>query len=413
MEGSYALARVVAGDPAIGGSSSGDPVGSVSLPGGKPDAQPTTGRPISGVLPSGVVAPWEGFTGFPSIPNQSLDKLLEPANVHSINFDGGKGDHFADGDDIAVGLSVSHCGEQPETCLSFTRIKRLRVDQDGGSGGLPRGSESDQANETGFPRTWDRTVNDASFLMRDYEEEEQIHVGTVDSSYDHEAVNVISVAGPYKGEVGVLSFGIYNGEDGSAIPVGRPLCNLDESYVQLPQIKQIDGENSLDPVPMTRMIKPRSNTGSKNKPESKHLKKESLNHFPSSVRNLICTGILDGVPVKYVSSSREELRGVVKGSGYLCGCQTCDFTKVLSAFEFEKHAGCKTKHPNNHIFFENGKTIYQVVQELRSTPEDMLFDTVQSVFGAPINEKSFRVWKESYLAATRELRRIYGKEMNT
>jgi ribonuclease I len=65
----------------------------------------------------------------------------------------------------------------------------------------------------------------------------------------------------------------------------------------------------------------------------------------------------------------------------------------LNAFEFEKHAGCKSKHPNNHIYFENGKTIYQIVQELRSTPESSLFDTIQTIFGAPINQKAFRIWK--------------------
>ena len=67
--------------------------------------------------------------------------------------------------------------------------------------------------------------------------------------------------------------------------------------------------------------------------------------------------------------------------------------QVLNAYEFERHAGCKTKHPNNHIYFENGKTIYQIVQELRSTPESLLFDTIQTVFGAPINQKAFRNWK--------------------
>lgn len=67
--------------------------------------------------------------------------------------------------------------------------------------------------------------------------------------------------------------------------------------------------------------------------------------------------------------------------------------QVLNAYEFERHAGCKTKHPNNHIYFENGKTIYQIVQELRSTPESLLFDAIQTVFGAPINQKAFRNWK--------------------
>ncbi|KAL2544115.1 hypothetical protein Fot_13348 [Forsythia ovata] len=126
---------------------------------------------------------------------------------------------------------------------------------------------------------------------------------------------------------------------------------------------------------------------------------------------LLSTGILDGVPVKYVSWSREKnLRGVVNGTGYLCGCKECKLSKAVNAYEFERHAGCKTKHPNNHIYFENGKTIYAVVQELKSTPQDMLFEAIENVTGSPVNQKNFRTWKASYQAATRELQRIYGKD---
>ncbi|KAL1556839.1 hypothetical protein AAHA92_12408 [Salvia divinorum] len=127
--------------------------------------------------------------------------------------------------------------------------------------------------------------------------------------------------------------------------------------------------------------------------------------------NLLSTGILDGIPVKYVSWSREKnLRGVVKGTGYLCSCQDCKLSKAINAYEFERHAGCKTKHPNNHIYFENGKTIYAVVQELKSTPQERLFDVMQNVTGSAVNQKNFNTWKASYQAATRELQRIYGKD---
>ena len=125
--------------------------------------------------------------------------------------------------------------------------------------------------------------------------------------------------------------------------------------------------------------------------------------------------------------------------------------QALNAYEFERHAGAKTKHPNNHIYFENGKTIYAVVQELKNTPQEMLFDSIQNVTGSTINQKNFRIWKgdeslvclvvkkldrqcilalvvmlyihiydaifsfsfplsASYQAATRELQRIYGKD---
>ncbi|CAL0300463.1 unnamed protein product [Lupinus luteus] len=151
----------------------------------------------------------------------------------------------------------------------------------------------------------------------------------------------------------------------------------------------------------------------KSNPESKApktTKKDTTNNFPLNVKSMLSTGIFDGVPVSYVSISRERtLRGIIKGAGYLCSCDDCKQSKALNAYEFERHAGAKSKHPNTHIYFENGKTIYAVVQELKSTPQDMLFDAIESVTGSTINEKNFRNWKASYQAATRELQRIYGK----
>lgn len=69
--------------------------------------------------------------------------------------------------------------------------------------------------------------------------------------------------------------------------------------------------------------------------------------------------------------------------------------QVLNAYEFEQHANCKTKHPNNHIYFENGKTVYGVVQELKNTPQEKLFDAIQNVTGSDINHKNFNIWKGS------------------
>ncbi|CAN4100933.1 unnamed protein product [Withania somnifera] len=173
--------------------------------------------------------------------------------------------------------------------------------------------------------------------------------------------------------------------------------------------KQLDGSNANAVDISSRTSKPRTDSMPKNKSESKPAHKGAPNSFPSNVRSLLATGILDGVPVKYILS-RQELRGIIKGSGYLCGCQPCNYSKVLNAYEFERHAGCKTKHPNNHIYFENAKTIYQITQELRSTPQSLLFEAIQTVTGSPINQKAFQIWKVSFQAATRELQRIYGKQ---
>lgn len=73
------------------------------------------------------------------------------------------------------------------------------------------------------------------------------------------------------------------------------------------------------------------------------------------------------------------------------------FMEALNAYEFERHAGSKTNHPNNHIYFENGKTIYQIVQELKSTPGSMLFNAVETMTGSQINQKAFLSWKGSVM----------------
>ncbi|CAN0837122.1 hypothetical protein LINGRAHAP2_LOCUS1704 [Linum grandiflorum] len=94
-------------------------------------------------------------------------------------------------------------------------------------------------------------------------------------------------------------------------------------------------------------------------------------NFPANVKTLMSTGILDDIAVKYVSWSREN----------------------VNAYEFERHANCQTRHPTNHIYFNNGKTIYGVVQELKNTPQEKLFDVVHTVTGSQINQKNFLSWK--------------------
>ncbi|KAH9735841.1 PHD-type domain-containing protein [Citrus sinensis] len=131
--------------------------------------------------------------------------------------------------------------------------------------------------------------------------------------------------------------------------------------------------------------------------EIKMSKKVVPNEYPTNVKKLLSTGILDGACVKYISTSRErQLDGIVNGGGYLCGCPLCNFSKVVSAHEFEQHAGAKTRHPNNHIYLENGKPIYSIIQELKTAPLGILEEVVKKVAGSSFNEGSFRVWKASH-----------------
>lgn len=67
--------------------------------------------------------------------------------------------------------------------------------------------------------------------------------------------------------------------------------------------------------------------------------------------------------------------------------------KVLSAYEFEQHAGAKTRHPNNHIFLENGRAIYNIVQELKTAPRDVLEEVIRNVTGSALSEEGLQAWK--------------------
>ncbi|KAL0344557.1 UNVERIFIED_CONTAM: Chromodomain-helicase-DNA-binding protein 4 [Sesamum radiatum] len=128
--------------------------------------------------------------------------------------------------------------------------------------------------------------------------------------------------------------------------------------------------------------------------ELKMSKKIIPDNYPSNVKKLLSTGILEGARVKYISISGEkEIPGIIKGCGYLCGCCICNFSRVVSAYEFELHAGTKTRHPNNHIYLENGKPIYSIIQELRSVPLSSLDGVIRAMAGSSVNEEYFQVWK--------------------
>nr|GEU56579.1 hypothetical protein [Tanacetum cinerariifolium] len=215
-------------------------------------------------------------------------------------------------------------------------------------------------------------------------------------------------------ENNIISFGGLNEDADNISSSGRLVCNYD--FLMGPPSLQRSDNNGLSEsisgslVSGVQVSAAAAVDAITKRKEQKTTKKSTPNNFPSNVRSLLSTGMLDGVPVKYVAWSREELRAVIKGVTYICGCQSCTFSKAINAYEFERHAGCKTKHPNNHIYFDSGKTIYGVVQELRNTPQNVLFEVIQTITGSPINQKCFRLWKDSFLAATRELQRIYGKD---
>ncbi|XP_059660699.1 uncharacterized protein LOC132307059 [Cornus florida] len=407
------------------------------FPNKKQAVQVSNCKSTSGIFNANA-PPWENASSFQSVPNQFIDRLFGSDTTRPVNFiernvspagiDNSNmrkksvNEQFRN--DPSVGLSVSPIMEDPETCLSYGGIRKVKVNQVKDfenalheprecSSGTSMGQVYNRGIETSFismGQAYSREDDSVMLMGRTYN-------GSMGSTSEKGDNNTLAIGHTYnKGEINSVSFGGFH-EDPEIDLLARPISSYGLLYGQssvekseTPSKKELDASNTQSVVNASQPAKARTEPVSKNKLELKMARKEAPNSFPSNVRSLISTGMLDGVPVKYVSVSREELRGIIKGSGYLCGCQTCNYSKALNAYEFERHAGSKTKHPNNHIYFENGKTIYQIVQELRSTPQSSLFDAIQTVTGSPINQKSFRIWKESFQAATRELQRIYGKE---
>ncbi|CAN8301236.1 unnamed protein product [Cochlearia groenlandica] len=369
-----------------------------------PNKKQAVQDPVGLGKPSVGPPSWESSSVFQSVSNQFMDRLLGTEMSRPPLL-------FGDRTEV-IGSSSHH--HQPkgigEAYMEEDRSVELSISNGFGNDGIrklqvSRVKEAMSAHGSLEGHHSQRKIEPCSLQAcgRENESSSFVDFALVGHSYGGDDSHVIA-------------FGEMNDEQGGVGSSANVVVNY-QSYVQDPigtsdivYGQEETTQTNSGVVSEEQVAKPSFESLPKNKAEGKTSKKETSTSFPSNVRSLISTGMLDGVPVKYVSVSREELRGVIKGSGYLCGCQACDFTKVLNAYAFERHAGCKTKHPNNHIYFENGKTIYQIVQELRNTPETMLFDVIQTVFGSPINQKAFRIWKESFQAATRELQRIYGKE---
>ncbi|KAG1359631.1 putative increased DNA methylation 1 [Cocos nucifera] len=132
------------------------------------------------------------------------------------------------------------------------------------------------------------------------------------------------------------------------------------------------------------------NSTLKKKMELKMSKKIALTKLPTNVRDLLATGLLEGLIVKYIASNgkRAALQGVIKGNNILCSCSLCNGSKAVSAYQFELHAGSTKKHPSDFIFLENGNSLRDVLKACTSAPLDMLEAAIQNAIGqAPSKEQ--------------------------
>ncbi|XP_043699652.1 remodeling and spacing factor 1-like [Telopea speciosissima] len=120
----------------------------------------------------------------------------------------------------------------------------------------------------------------------------------------------------------------------------------------------------------------------KKKLEMKMSKKISLTKFPSKLRELLDTGMLEGLTVKYLLRGKKGLRGLIKDSGILCCCPSCEGCKVITPIQFEIHAGSLNKRPADYIYLENGNSFRDVMNACKDAPLDSLEATIQRAIGS-------------------------------
>ncbi|KAL0436959.1 UNVERIFIED_CONTAM: Increased DNA methylation 1 [Sesamum radiatum] len=128
-------------------------------------------------------------------------------------------------------------------------------------------------------------------------------------------------------------------------------------------------------------------TTSPSKLEMKMSKKVELNRIPTKLKDLLETGLLEGLHVRYIHGSKwrrrpeSELRGVIQGAGILCSCDECKERKIVTPNQFEMHAGSGNKRPPEYIFLDNGKSLRDVLNACKANLSESLESVILNAIG--------------------------------
>ncbi|KAL0460617.1 UNVERIFIED_CONTAM: Increased DNA methylation 1 [Sesamum latifolium] len=116
-------------------------------------------------------------------------------------------------------------------------------------------------------------------------------------------------------------------------------------------------------------------------------KKVELNRMPTKLKDLLQTGLLEGLNVRYIHGSKgrrqpeSELRGVIQEAGILCSCDECKERKIVTSNQFEMHAGSGNKRPPQYIFLDNGKSLRDVLDACKDNLSESLESVILNAIG--------------------------------
>ncbi|KAL2981673.1 hypothetical protein AAZX31_13G303000 [Glycine max] len=135
-------------------------------------------------------------------------------------------------------------------------------------------------------------------------------------------------------------------------------------------------------------------------PSSAKFSNSRLKKFPSKLKDLLATGILEGLPVMYMKGAKTRwkagekgLQGVIQDSGVLCFCKICNGVEVVTPTVFELHAGSANKRPPEYIYIHDGncgKTLRDVMNACCCCdfPLESMDEAVQKLLGDFTMKKS-------------------------
>ncbi|WJX73596.1 hypothetical protein P8452_57359 [Trifolium repens] len=172
-------------------------------------------------------------------------------------------------------------------------------------------------------------------------------------------------------------------------PLEKPMRRFTRSA-----LKQKDEENKDNVVGMDDNVVRRETDVVATLTPMKLSKSGLMKRFPVKLKDLLATGILEGLKVKYIKGQKarkpgeKELPGVIKDSGVLCFCDSCKGTKVVTPTVFELHAGSANKRPPEYTYLENGKPLRDVMNACCGFSLDKLDEAVQLVLGDFTMQKS-------------------------
>lgn len=139
------------------------------------------------------------------------------------------------------------------------------------------------------------------------------------------------------------------------------------------------GSDSVNPV------------SSSPKLEMKMSKKVALKNTPSTLEDLLGTGLLEGLHVRYAKAGMPGeggFPGKIKGSGILCFCDVCKGSQIVTLSQFELHAGGWNNNPADFTYLDNGKTLYDVLTACRDASSDWVERAIQISTGRANTKES-------------------------